>query len=714
MTYETKIFPFDNFIYEAKPINYYLEDLSNTQEILYDQTINSTYNITSKPVSSPYKYLSNTANNEFQSPLKNVSKTITYYTSSPQELNYEAYSNKLLSTNTNNYPTIITNTQNNITNLSENEYKARSPVAIRKNNFLINNDESKSGSSFYSKSPAHSIDKQENNNINSNVCPIKYITYKYDNTTPKNNNNIFSTSKQNIFSTNQNTILNNVSKSPNPYSKNLNKDFDIDSGLIYPTSSNHINYNINNISRFNYANKTSNKIPSNIKNNVISNYPSSNNMPNNINNITNYTPSPSSPSTLYFMNNISSNTYQTIQNENSDLKGINNKFLNIPSTPSKRNENKKVEDFYKQNTTTPSKKSKTKFPFYDIENYNIINNNMNPFQNSGEKNQISPFKTKTNDLKLNSSPENIIFNKLNPKPLYSKELQYSEGVKNNDPDSNIYDGITSYNSPNKISPFYEKKAYSPKISEFNKNKDIGNLSPTFSNQKDNISFSLNDERNNFKNNLDSNPKENENYKLSSDNLNANKNNDYNNKFLINQNLSENIPSDLFSQCMFEYINQIRNNPKNFIQRIKNSMENIGYDKRGNIIYKGKLKVALYKGKIAFEEAISFLEKTSPMQSLIFKKELCVDIPNNENDFSSGDYLREKITEKIKNGISIRGFWRDIIKDPYINFLLMIVDDNPIRRGDKRKDILNPKMRYIGIKSGYLGKNFVCYTVLSNE
>jgi hypothetical protein len=65
-------------------------------------------------------------------------------------------------------------------------------------------------------------------------------------------------------------------------------------------------------------------------------------------------------------------------------------------------------------------------------------------------------------------------------------------------------------------------------------------------------------------------------------------------------------------------------------------------------------------------------------------------------------------------VKVRAFWRDIIKDAEINFLLMIVDDNPIRRGAKRKDVLNPEMKYIGINSGIVGEYFVCYTVLSDE
>jgi hypothetical protein len=188
----------------------------------------------------------------------------------------------------------------------------------------------------------------------------------------------------------------------------------------------------------------------------------------------------------------------------------------------------------------------------------------------------------------------------------------------------------------------------------------------------------------------------------------------NQNYLYRQIQIKNYPSDYFSQYMFEHINQIRNNPKKFIKIIKESISNIGYNKKGNLIYIGDLKVALYKGKIAFEEAIDSLSRTKPMNSLIFKSELCVDIPQKEKYFKSGDYLRKEIKEKVKNGIIIRAFWRDIINDPKINFLLMIVDDNPIRRGDKRKDILDPKMKYIGINSGTMGKSFVCYTVLSNE
>ena len=43
---------------------------------------------------------------------------------------------------------------------------------------------------------------------------------------------------------------------------------------------------------------------------------------------------------------------------------------------------------------------------------------------------------------------------------------------------------------------------------------------------------------------------------------------------------------------------------------------------------------------------------------------------------------------------------------------MIVDDNGIKSGMKRKDILNPTMKYIGITSAEINKQFVCYVALS--
>ena len=185
---------------------------------------------------------------------------------------------------------------------------------------------------------------------------------------------------------------------------------------------------------------------------------------------------------------------------------------------------------------------------------------------------------------------------------------------------------------------------------------------------------------------------------------------------INNNINNKIikQDQIFCNYIFEHINRLRMNPKYFIKHIQKAKNNITKDMKGNPIYKSKLKVALTKGKEAFDDAIISLKEMKPMNPLLFKKELCIDIPTSEKEFRGGDYLKQKIIEKINKGIKIKAFWRDIINDPEINFLLMIVDDNPIKPGAKRKDILNPKMNYIGINSAYLGSYFVCYIVLSDK
>ena len=89
------------------------------------------------------------------------------------------------------------------------------------------------------------------------------------------------------------------------------------------------------------------------------------------------------------------------------------------------------------------------------------------------------------------------------------------------------------------------------------------------------------------------------------------------------------PSDIFSQYMLDQINKIRTNPRSYVDLFKKARDNIKQDKRGNLYYSGKIKVALYKGKEAFDDAISSLEKTKPMKPLIFKKELCIELSNDK-------------------------------------------------------------------------------------
>ena len=198
-------------------------------------------------------------------------------------------------------------------------------------------------------------------------------------------------------------------------------------------------------------------------------------------------------------------------------------------------------------------------------------------------------------------------------------------------------------------------------------------------------------------------------------LTSYENNNFINNIEENENEEEELlPNDDFSKYIFNHINLIRENPKQYIS-INEEKKNIQYDKNNRLIYKSKVKVALTKGEIIFNEAIHFLEEISPMKKLKFKPEITIKIPNTIEEIKDKTYMKIKVRELLNNNnnININSYWRDNIKDPETSFILMIVDDNQKKSGMKRKDILNPDYKYIGISSVMIDKNFACYITLSN-
>jgi len=179
--------------------------------------------------------------------------------------------------------------------------------------------------------------------------------------------------------------------------------------------------------------------------------------------------------------------------------------------------------------------------------------------------------------------------------------------------------------------------------------------------------------------------------------------------------NSNYPVDEFSIYIFNEINKIRSNPKDYINIFIKAKENIITDSKNRLIYKkNNIKVALFRGSPAFDETIEYLKDIEKMDKLIFNKNLCINLPKDENELKDKNYLKKNILKMIKNGIKIKSYWRDIITDEETSFILMIVDDISNKSGEKRKDILNKNMKYIGINSIKIKNRFACYIVLSNK
>jgi len=180
----------------------------------------------------------------------------------------------------------------------------------------------------------------------------------------------------------------------------------------------------------------------------------------------------------------------------------------------------------------------------------------------------------------------------------------------------------------------------------------------------------------------------------------------------NKSQNNNKPEDPFSQYIFEKINELRENPQSFIDLLDEAKKNIQTDEKTGIkVYKTSVKVALYKGEKAFEEAIEILKNTQPMEKLQFNPDFVIDLPNNELDLKSKNYLVDQIKIKIDSGIDVKSFWKDIVNDKESCFILTVVDDSGANAGNKREDILNKDNKYIGISTAKIGRSFACYIVL---
>ena len=87
--------------------------------------------------------------------------------------------------------------------------------------------------------------------------------------------------------------------------------------------------------------------------------------------------------------------------------------------------------------------------------------------------------------------------------------------------------------------------------------------------------------------------------------------------------------------------------------------------------------------------------------------LLINLPNTKKDLYDNKYLIKQ-AEKNKKKSTLEIFYTDVIKNPNISALLMVVDDTEKNDFKKREAILNPDLKYVGINCRYIGKTFIAY------
>jgi hypothetical protein len=173
----------------------------------------------------------------------------------------------------------------------------------------------------------------------------------------------------------------------------------------------------------------------------------------------------------------------------------------------------------------------------------------------------------------------------------------------------------------------------------------------------------------------------------------------------------------YPEKMLSLINKIREDPVSYADVIEESIQNIIEDQdkedetKTRIIYKKKVKVALNRGEPAFREAAEELRNMDSMPPLEMKNDICVPLPEEEDEIKDSSYLREQV-KILRATTNIDVFFKDLIKVPEVSALLMIVDDSGKNPGKKRQAVLNKEFKYIGISSKFIGRTFIAYFAFS--
>ena len=101
-----------------------------------------------------------------------------------------------------------------------------------------------------------------------------------------------------------------------------------------------------------------------------------------------------------------------------------------------------------------------------------------------------------------------------------------------------------------------------------------------------------------------------------------------------------------------------------------------------------------------------------MEKLIYNPDMNLKLPKKEINIKNHEYLKNQVAKKNSTGVKIKAYWKEIIYEPETCFVLMIVDDNGKKAGFKRRSILNPEYKYIGICSKMVNDKFICYITLN--
>lgn len=157
--------------------------------------------------------------------------------------------------------------------------------------------------------------------------------------------------------------------------------------------------------------------------------------------------------------------------------------------------------------------------------------------------------------------------------------------------------------------------------------------------------------------------------------------------------------------------------KVIIDQLPFIIQNSNASKKGNFLMLKEqvCRVGLLRGKEAFIEIAEALAMLDALEPLQYREEINLQISNEIEDWVSQEFLESYLQDKFTNlSYSEYSFHFDLgVVDPLTSVVLQIVDDNFFSL-QRRKNILNPKFKYVGITSKKINNNFCVYLTFSTD
>jgi hypothetical protein len=161
--------------------------------------------------------------------------------------------------------------------------------------------------------------------------------------------------------------------------------------------------------------------------------------------------------------------------------------------------------------------------------------------------------------------------------------------------------------------------------------------------------------------------------------------------------SSKINEDSFEGLILKEINLIRCEPKTYANKLKELIPNIKENK-GKLYFhfENKQRVVITKGEELFQETIGILNKTKPMNKLIWNNLLKINIPNYIKKITNG-YIENLMINKrreLKNQFNQITFTIDIFSNPILSAIFQITDET--FHSERRNAILNSSFSYYAV------------------